>query len=43
MTAAVYVPNTGDLIWTDFEPTKGKEQAGRRPAVVVSRWTHCTE
>ena len=36
MTAAVYVPDTGDLIWTDFDPTKGREQAGRRPALVVS-------
>ncbi|HEX3882073.1 MAG TPA: type II toxin-antitoxin system PemK/MazF family toxin [Stellaceae bacterium] len=31
-----YVPDTGDLIWTDFDPTKGREQAGRRPALVVS-------
>jgi mRNA interferase MazF len=30
------LPNTGDLIWTDFDPTKGREQAGRRPALVVS-------
>ena len=36
MTAAVYVPDTGDLIWTDFDPTKGREEAGRRPALVVS-------
>jgi mRNA interferase MazF len=36
MTAAVYVPDTGDLIWTDFDPTKGRERAGRRPALVVS-------
>ena len=36
MTAAVYVPDTGDLIWTDVDPTKGREQAGRRPALVVS-------
>jgi len=31
-----YVPTPGDLIWTDFDPTKGREQAGRRPALVVS-------
>jgi mRNA interferase MazF len=31
MTASAYVPDTGDLIWTDFDPTKGGEQAGRRP------------
>jgi mRNA interferase MazF len=36
MTAAAYVPDTGDLIWTDFDPTRGREQAGRRPALVVS-------
>jgi mRNA interferase MazF len=36
MTALVYTPGTGDLIWTDFDPTKGREQAGRRPALVVS-------
>jgi mRNA interferase MazF len=32
----VYVPDAGDLIWTDFDPTLGREQAGRRPALVVS-------
>ena len=36
MTAPAYVPDAGDLIWTDFDPTKGREQAGRRPALVVS-------
>lgn len=36
MTAAAYLPKSGDLIWTDFDPTKGREQAGRRPALVVS-------
>ena len=36
MRAARYVPNAGDLIWTDFDPTRGREQAGRRPALVVS-------
>jgi mRNA interferase MazF len=36
MTPRVYVPDTGDLIWTDFDPTKGREQAGRRPCLVVS-------
>jgi len=29
-------PHAGDLIWTDFDPRTGREQAGRRPAVVVS-------
>jgi mRNA interferase MazF len=26
----------GDLIWTDFDPRIGREQSGRRPALVVS-------
>jgi len=33
MTMPTYVPGTGDLIWTEFDPTKGREQAGRRPAL----------
>ena len=36
MTDATWQPDAGDLVWTDFDPTKGREQAGRRPAVVVS-------
>jgi mRNA interferase MazF len=36
MTASGYVPDVGDLIWTDFDPTLGREQSGRRPALVVS-------
>lgn len=36
MAAPADVPDAGDLIWTDFDPTKGREQAGRRPALVVS-------
>jgi mRNA interferase MazF len=31
-----YAPKAGDLIWTDFEPRVGREQSGRRPALVVS-------
>jgi mRNA interferase MazF len=31
-----YVPDTGDLVWLDFDPHAGREQAGRRPAVVLS-------
>ncbi len=31
-----YEPQPGDLIWTDFDPRIGREQSGRRPAVVVS-------
>lgn len=31
-----YVPDAGDLVWLDFTPQAGREQAGRRPAVVLS-------
>ena len=36
MSRAPYWPDAGDLVWTDFDPTLGREQAGRRPALVVS-------
>jgi mRNA interferase MazF len=26
----------GDLFWADLDPTRGREQAGHRPVVVVS-------
>jgi mRNA interferase MazF len=29
-------PHEGDLIWTEFDPRRGREQAGRRPALVLS-------
>lgn len=31
-----YVPNQGDLVWLTFNPQAGHEQAGRRPALVLS-------
>jgi mRNA interferase MazF len=31
-----YVPQRGDLIWIDFDPQVGREQRGRRPALVLS-------
>jgi mRNA interferase MazF len=31
-----YRPEAGDLVWTDFDPRVGREQSGRRPALVVS-------
>jgi mRNA interferase MazF len=31
-----YAPDAGDIVWTDFEPRTGREQGGRRPALVVS-------
>lgn len=32
----LYVPDRGDLIWLSFDPQAGREQAGRRPALVLS-------
>ena len=29
-------PDTGDLIWMSFTPPAGREQAGRRPGLVLS-------
>lgn len=35
MTAR-YVPKQGDIVWLDFTPQSGHEQAGHRPALVLS-------
>jgi mRNA interferase MazF len=31
-----YVPERGDVVWLDFTPQSGHEQAERRPALVLS-------
>ncbi|HEY4640704.1 MAG TPA: endoribonuclease MazF [Thermoanaerobaculia bacterium] len=31
-----YIPERGDVVWLTFDPQAGHEQAGRRPAVVLS-------
>ncbi len=31
-----YCPKQGDIVWLTFDPQAGHEQAGRRPALVVS-------
>ena len=31
-----YVPEAGDIVWLQFDPQAGHEQAGHRPAVVLS-------
>ena len=36
MVAKSYVPDRGDIVWLDLNPTKGREQAKRRPAIVLS-------
>ncbi len=30
----------GDVVWADFAPTVGREQSGRRPALVVANATY---
>ena len=32
-----YVPGPGDLVWLTFTPQAGHEQAGHRPALVISQ------
>ena len=31
-----YVPRRGDVVWISLNPQAGQEQAGRRPALVLS-------
>ena len=33
---ARYIPDRGDVVWLEFDPQAGHEQAGHRPAVVLS-------
>lgn len=34
--ASGYVPDAGDIVWLQFDPQAGHEQAGHRPAVVLN-------
>lgn len=34
--AVRYVPDAGDVVWLQFDPQAGHEQAGHRPALVLS-------
>jgi len=36
VSRGTYSPDRGDIVWIDFSPQAGHEQAGRRPALVVS-------
>ena len=33
---AAWVPDSGDIVWLNFDPQAGHEQAGHRPALVLS-------
>lgn len=35
-TATAYQPDRGDLAFLDFQPQAGREQSGRRPALILS-------
>lgn len=34
---SAYVPEAGDIVWLEFSPQAGHEQAGHRPALVLSK------
>ncbi|MBC8512489.1 MAG: endoribonuclease MazF [Dehalococcoidia bacterium] len=40
VASQTYVPQCGDVVWITFHPQAGHEQAGRRPAVVLSPQTY---
>ena len=31
-----YIPEKGDIVWLSFDPTRGHEQKGKRPGLVIS-------
>lgn len=33
---AEYIPDEGDIVWISFDPQSGHEQAGHRPALILS-------
>ncbi len=37
-----YVRQRGDLVWLSFDPTKGHEQGGQRPAIILSNTKYNT-
>ena len=36
MKSGKYIPDRGDIVWLSFNPQTGREQAGKRPALVIS-------
>ncbi|NJM73866.1 MAG: endoribonuclease MazF [Scytonema sp. RU_4_4] len=36
----LYVPSRGDIVYLNFDPTKGHEQKGHRPAFVISPYAY---
>jgi mRNA interferase MazF len=31
-----YIPDRGELVWLEFDPQAGREQAGHRPGLILS-------
>jgi mRNA interferase MazF len=38
--ASRYIPEVGDIVWLNFTPQSGREQAGHRPAFVMTPRTY---
>ena len=36
MATRGYIPDTSEVVWLEFDPQAGHEQAGHRPALVIS-------
>ena len=36
MAGKKYIPDRGDVVWTNFNPAAGHEQMGKRPALILS-------
>ena len=36
----MYEPERGDVVWLTFNPQSGHEQAGRRPALILSPFAY---
>ena len=34
------IPERGDIVWVNFDPQRGREQAGHRPALVLSPYRY---
>ncbi len=43
VSSHTYVPRCGDVVWITLNPQAGHEQAGRRPAVVLSPKSYNTK
>jgi len=35
-----YIPSKGDIVWVEFNPQRGHEQMGHRPAIVISPYEY---